>query len=56
MTKNGKFLGAAISACCLLALAAQPAFADLLDDITKAKKIRISTEVAAPPPGWWTAP
>ena len=51
MTKNSKFLGVAISACCLLALAAQPAFADLLDDITKAKKIRISTDLAIPPSG-----
>jgi len=51
MTKNGKLLGAAISMCCLLTMAAQPALADLLDDITKAKKIRISTDLAIPPSG-----
>jgi polar amino acid transport system substrate-binding protein len=49
--KNRKFLGAAVSVCCLLAMAATPAFADLLDDITKAKKIRISTDLAIPPSG-----
>lgn len=49
--KNRKFLCAAISACCLLMLAAKPALADLLDDITKARKIRISTDLAIPPSG-----
>jgi polar amino acid transport system substrate-binding protein len=49
--KYGKFLGAAISACCLAAMSAMPAFADLLDDMTQAKKIRISTDLAIPPSG-----
>lgn len=49
--KYGKFLGAAISVCCLATMSAMPAFADLLDDMTKAKKIRISTDLAIPPSG-----
>ncbi|MCK1515012.1 transporter substrate-binding domain-containing protein [Bradyrhizobium sp. 190] len=49
--KYVKFLGAAISACCLATMSAAPAFADLLDDMTKAKKIRISTDLAIPPSG-----
>jgi polar amino acid transport system substrate-binding protein len=32
-------------------MAAQPAFADALDDIMKARKIRISTDLAIPPSG-----
>jgi polar amino acid transport system substrate-binding protein len=42
---------AALAACCFTALAAQPARADLLDDIMQAKKIRISTDLAIPPSG-----
>lgn len=49
--KYGKFLGAAISVCCFATMSAMPAFADLLDDMTKAKKIRISTDLAIPPSG-----
>jgi polar amino acid transport system substrate-binding protein len=49
--KYGKFLGASISVCCLATMSAMPAFADLLDDMTKAKKIRISTDLAIPPSG-----
>jgi polar amino acid transport system substrate-binding protein len=49
--KNRKFFGAAVPVCFLLMMAAQPACADLLDDITKAKKIRISTDLAIPPSG-----
>ena len=44
-------LSAAAAACCLIVLAAAPARADLLDDITQAKKIRISTDLAIPPSG-----
>ena len=40
---------------CLALLAAQPARADLLDDIMKAKKIRISTDLAIPPSGMMDA-
>ncbi|KRR21499.1 amino acid ABC transporter [Bradyrhizobium lablabi] len=49
--KNRKFLGAAVSACCLFMLTVQPARADLLDSIMQAKKIRISTDLAIPPSG-----
>ena len=49
--KNKRLLGAAISVCCLVMMAATPAFADLLNDIMQAKKIRISTDVAIPPSG-----
>lgn len=48
---NGKLLGAAVSLCCLVLMAAAPASADQLDDIMKAKKIRISTDLAIPPSG-----
>ena len=48
---NGKLWGAAISVCCLVMMTANQASADLLDDITKAKKIRISTDLAIPPSG-----
>ena len=51
MIGNRKMWGSAAAACCLVWLAAQPAQADLLDDITKAKKIRISTDLAIPPSG-----
>jgi polar amino acid transport system substrate-binding protein len=49
--KSRKLLGAAVSVCCLAMMAAKPAFADLLDDIMQAKKIRISTDLAIPPSG-----
>jgi polar amino acid transport system substrate-binding protein len=49
--KSRKLLGAAVSVCCLVMMAAKPAFADLLDDIMQAKKIRISTDLAIPPSG-----
>ena len=49
--RNRNLMGAAAAACCLVALAVQPARADLLDDIMKAKKIRISTDLAIPPAG-----
>jgi polar amino acid transport system substrate-binding protein len=42
---------AALAAWCFTALVAQPARADLLDDIMQAKKIRISTDLAIPPSG-----
>lgn len=55
MTKR-TFLGAAVSACCLMLIAAGPASAaDLLDEIMQAKKIRISTDVAIPPSGMMDA-
>ena len=41
--RNRKLLAAAAAACCLVALAAQPARADLLDDIMKAKKKPLDT-------------
>jgi polar amino acid transport system substrate-binding protein len=46
-----QMLAMAISAGCLLVLATRPAAADLLDDIMRAKKIRISTDLAIPPSG-----
>ena len=49
MIGNRKILVNAVAACCLLLLAARPALADLLDDITQARKIRISTDLAIPP-------
>jgi polar amino acid transport system substrate-binding protein len=49
--KNKQLLGAAITVCCLAMMGAKPAFADLLDDIMQAKKIRISTDLAIPPSG-----
>ncbi|WP_027551464.1 transporter substrate-binding domain-containing protein [Bradyrhizobium sp. Cp5.3] len=52
---NRKLLGAAVSLCCLVMMAATPASADLLDDIMKAKKIRISTDLAIPPSGMMDA-
>ncbi|OAF18325.1 transporter substrate-binding domain-containing protein [Bradyrhizobium neotropicale] len=52
---NRKLLGAAVSLCCFMMMAATPASADLLDDIMKAKKIRISTDLAIPPSGMMDA-
>ena len=51
MIGNRKIWGSAVAACCLVVLADRPAQADLLDDITQAKKIRISTDLAIPPSG-----
>ena len=48
---NTTLLGAAAALCSLVMMTATPASADLLDDITQAKKIRISTDVAIPPSG-----
>src|SRR3954470_3280063 len=48
---NKTLLGAAAGLCGLAMMAATPASADLLDDITQAKKIRISTDLAIPPSG-----
>ena len=44
-------LGAAAALCGFIMMAATPASADVLDDIMKAKKIRISTDLAIPPSG-----
>jgi polar amino acid transport system substrate-binding protein len=41
----------ALTAVCLVGISAGPARADLLDDIMKAKKIRVATDVAIPPAG-----
>ena len=46
-----RLLVALLSATCVAAFAAAPARADLLDDIMKAKKIRVATDVAIPPAG-----
>jgi polar amino acid transport system substrate-binding protein len=51
MIGNRKIWSSAVAACCLVVLADRPARADLLDDITQAKKIRISTDLAIPPSG-----
>ncbi|HEV2157295.1 transporter substrate-binding domain-containing protein [Bradyrhizobium sp.] len=48
---NKTLLGTAAALCGLVMMAATPASADLLDDITQAKKIRISTDLAIPPSG-----
>src|SRR4051794_25609993 len=48
---NKTLLGAAAALCGLVMIAATPASADLLDDITQAKKIRISTDLAIRPSG-----
>ena len=46
---------AAVAMTCMVALGATAAHADLLDDIMKAKKIRISTDLAIPPSGMMDA-
>lgn len=48
---NKRLLGTAAALCGIIMIAATPASADLLDDIMKAKKIRISTDLAIPPSG-----
>jgi hypothetical protein len=50
-TLKGTVLAGAIAVFCATALAGGAARADLLDDIRKAKKIRIATDVAIPPSG-----
>lgn len=49
--RHRKSLGAAMLVFCLVMMSAKPVFADLLDDIVQAKKIRISTDLAIPPSG-----
>jgi len=44
-------LAAAVAMSCMAALGTTAAHADLLDDIMKAKKIRVSTDMAIPPSG-----
>jgi polar amino acid transport system substrate-binding protein len=53
MSKRGFLI--AMGATALFMLGAGPAHADLLDDIIKAKKIRVSTDVAIPPAGMMDA-
>lgn len=48
---NRTLLGTAAALIGFVMMVATPASADLLDDITQAKKIRISTDVAIPPSG-----
>jgi polar amino acid transport system substrate-binding protein len=54
MLKKGMLYGIVVAAC-VGAMAAAPAQADLLDDIVKAKKIRVATDVAIPPAGMMDA-
>src|SRR3954464_5374313 len=51
MTMKGTVLASAIAAFCATTLVGGAARADLLDDIMKAKKIRIATDLAIPPSG-----
>jgi polar amino acid transport system substrate-binding protein len=46
---------AAVAMTCLVALGTTAAHADLLDDVMKAKKIRIATDLAIPPSGMMDA-
>lgn len=48
-------LSAAVAMTCMMALGTTAAHADLLDDIMKAKKIRIATDMAIPPSGMMDA-
>src|SRR3954467_6079182 len=50
-TMKGTVLAGAIAAFCATTLAGGAARADLLDEIMKAKKIRIATDLAIPPSG-----
>ncbi len=50
-TMKRSILAAALVAACTTALGAAAARADILDDIMKAKKIRIATDLAIPPSG-----
>src|SRR4051795_3932934 len=50
-TMKGAVLAGAIAAFCATTLTGGAARADLLDDIMKAKKIRIATDLAIPPSG-----
>jgi polar amino acid transport system substrate-binding protein len=45
------FLAAAVATVCMTAVGATAANADVLDDVMKAKKIRIATDLAIPPSG-----
>jgi len=49
------FLAAAMATVCMTAVGATAAKADLLEDIMKAKKIRIATDLAIPPSGMMDA-
>jgi len=51
MKKCNRFVMAALAALCATGFAARAARADLLDDIMKAKKIRVATDLAIPPSG-----
>ena len=46
---------AAVAMTCMVALGTTAAHADLLDDVMKAKKIRIATDMAIPPSGMMDA-
>src|SRR4051794_32934054 len=50
-TMKGTVLASAVAAFCATTLTGGAARADLLDDIMKAKKIRIATDLAIPPSG-----
>jgi polar amino acid transport system substrate-binding protein len=49
--KKHSFYAVAIATMCMAALGSTAARADLLDDVMKAKKIRIATDLAIPPSG-----
>ncbi len=49
--KKHSFYAVAIATICMAALGSTAARADLLDDVMKAKKIRIATDLAIPPSG-----
>lgn len=51
MTRMNLLAATAVAALAAATLATGPARADLLDDIMKAKKIRIATDLAIPPSG-----
>lgn len=48
---NHRLAAAALAVASTIALAGAPARADLLDDVMKAKKIRVATDLAIPPSG-----
>lgn len=48
---NRSFLAAALAMACVSVIGATATRADVLDDVLKAKKIRISTDLAIPPSG-----
>ena len=49
--KKHSFYAVAVATMCMAALGSTAARADLLDDVMKAKKIRIATDLAIPPSG-----